>query len=82
MNPTKPKTTHPVFQNKPQPPKPVTPSKPHSDDKETYAKKKVQEAFRNALKVWHTNPTYRGKEYKQCAKVVAEMFPSLPAEDF
>ena len=59
-----------------------TPPSQSTNDKDKYAKKKVQEGFRNALKIWHTNPTYQGKEYKQCTKVVADMFPNLPVEEF
>lgn len=94
MNPTKPKSTHPLFQNKsPQTEqssaiskggivqtsdtpyyKESRPPSKSTDEREKYAKKKVQEAFRKALQVWHTNPKFQGKDYLVCKKVVSEMF--------
>ena len=94
MNPTATAKTHSIFQKvsqtksaSPQKERPPLTQGSHPlprqpDDKEKYAKKKVQEAFRKALRVWHTNPNYQGKEYRQLTKVVAEMFPNLPQEDF
>ncbi|MBU0766943.1 hypothetical protein KKF55_04140 [Patescibacteria group bacterium] len=53
-----------------------------TNDREKYAKKKVQEAFRKALLVWHKNPKFQGKDFQVCKKVVSEMFPNLPVEEF
>ena len=59
-----------------------TPLSQSADDREKYAKKKVQEAFRKALLVWHKNPKFQGKDFQVCKKVVSEMFPNLPVEEF